>query len=140
MIELISEKYKIDKSKYNKIISFIASDLKLVGNATIKIGEEEESKSLNKQFRKKDYPTDVLTFISNEELPDGYYHGDIFICYQVLIKQAKEAEISEELELTTLIIHGLLHLKGYDHEIDSGEMLISQQNLLNKVLNEFINH
>ncbi len=133
MIELISEEYIIDKSKYNKIISFIASDLDLTGNATIKIGDEKESRALNKQFRKIDTSTDVLTFISNEELPDGYYHGDIFICYQVLIKQAKEAAISEELELTTLIIHGLLHLKGYDHETDSGEMLKLQQKLLDNL-------
>ncbi len=136
MIELISEEYKIDESKYKKTISFIASKLELTGNATIKIGNEEESRALNKQFRKIDSSTDVLTFISNEQLPDGYYHGDIFICYQVLIKQAKEVGISEELELKTLIIHGLLHLKGYDHETDSGEMLKLQQNLLDKVLNE----
>ena len=133
MIEIISDNYKIDIDHFNNVIKIISSQLGLNGDATIKIGDEKESRALNNKFRNKDYPTDVLTFIANEELPDGYYLGDIFICDKILIDQAAEAKISEKLELTILIIHGLLHLKGYDHETDSGEMLRLQEELLIKL-------
>ncbi len=133
MIEIVSENYPIDTTYFNRVVALIESELKISGDATIKIGEEDESHALNKQYRNKDYPTDVLTFPLNEALPDGIYLGDIFICHPVLARQAKEAGISEKEELTVLITHGLLHLVNYDHENDSGEMLQKQQELLDKI-------
>jgi len=133
MIDIISETFKIDLDYFNRVIDLLSSELNISGDITIKIGDNSESKALNLLYRKKDYPTDVLSFPINEELPDGFYTGDILISYEVLQRQAKEAEISEKAELTTLIVHGVLHLSGYDHETDKGEMLNLQEKLLEKI-------
>ncbi len=133
MIDIISDNYEINSEYFKKLVFFVSTQIKLTGNATIKIGDEKESRDLNNRYRNKDYPTDVLTFPLNEQFPDSFYLGDIFICSEVLKEQAKEASISENDELATLIVHGLLHLKGYDHESDSGEMLKLQEDLLIKI-------
>jgi len=111
----------------------VLKQLKLTGIVTVKIGGEEESRELNNTYRKKDYPTDVLSFPLNEKLPGGFYIGDIFICYAIAERQAEENEVSIEEELLTLMIHGILHLAGYDHEEDDGEMLELQDKLLDEL-------
>jgi probable rRNA maturation factor len=68
-----------------------------------------KSRNLNKKFRKKDYPTNVLSFpLDNES-------GEIFINIAVSKKEAKECDLSLKKYIITLFIHGLLHLKGLDH-------------------------
>src|SRR3989344_7852845 len=72
----------------------------------------KEAKKTNKRFRGKDYATDVLSFdgMSPEHL------GDLVMCPQVLKKQAKEHGLSFQEELGYMLLHGILHLLGYDHE------------------------
>jgi probable rRNA maturation factor len=70
-----------------------------------------EAKKLNKKFRNKNYPTDILSFAGDQEL-----FGELVICPQVLEKQAKEHGHSFKAELGYMLIHGVLHLLGYDHE------------------------
>ena len=90
----------------------------------------KESKELNSQYRKKEYATDVLSFPFNEILENSFYIGDILICYPIAEKQAKERSISTEREIITLMVHGILHLAGYDHETDKGEMLALQDSFI----------
>jgi probable rRNA maturation factor len=80
---------------------------------------DAELRSLNLQFRHKDEPTDVLSF------PSGSPHtiGDIAISITRARAQAREWGHGLEDELRILMLHGVLHLKGMDHETDSGEML-----------------
>jgi probable rRNA maturation factor len=136
MINIIQEDFKIDRQFYLEKLENIARELNIDPEATIviKLGNEEESKNLNRQYRKKDYPTDVLSFPFNEELPDGFYLGDIFICYPVAESQAEENSISLPEELFRLMVHGILHLVGYDHEKDTGQMEILQEQLIEKYL------
>jgi probable rRNA maturation factor len=136
MINIIQEDFKIDRQYYLEKLEDIARELNIDPEATIviKLGNEEESKNLNRQYRKKDYPTDVLSFPFNEELPDGFYLGDIFICYPVAESQAEENNISLPEELFRLMVHGILHLLGYDHEKDTGQMEILQEQLIEKYL------
>lgn len=75
-------------------------------------------RALNRQFRGKDYATDVLSFPSQER---GFL-GDIVIAAGVAKRQAREAGHSVQTELRVLSLHGLLHLLGYDHESDDGKM------------------
>ena len=93
----------------------------LVDDATIK--------TLNKEYRGKDYPTDVLSFPLEEELgesaepviiggPSGRILGDIVISVETAVAQAAAYGHSLERELTFLAVHGLLHLLGHDHEKD----------------------
>lgn len=68
--------------------------------------------ALNKKFRRKNKVTDVLSFSGDQN-----FLGDIVLCGPQIKKQAKDHELSEAEELTYLLIHGLLHLLGYDHEV-----------------------
>jgi probable rRNA maturation factor len=79
---------------------------------------------LNKTFRGKDATTDVLSFpFEAEEFEaDENNLGDIFISLEQAERQAKENNLDFETEIKQLILHGILHLCGFDHEIDNGEM------------------
>ncbi len=128
-IEIIDEDYPLDQDFFLAKLQPISEKLNLNGGITIKLGGEEESQALNATYRKKDSPTDVLSFPFNEDLPDGFYLGDIFICYPVAEKQAEENNIPLQQELLTLMLHGLLHLSGQDHETDTGQMEAQQEEL-----------
>ncbi|MGC8587850.1 MAG: rRNA maturation RNase YbeY [Hydrogenobaculum sp.] len=82
----------------------------------IYITNDEEIKYLNSTYRQKDKPTDVLSFNINENIGDVYYLGEIVISYETALKQAIEYNVSLEQELTRLLVHGIVHLMGYDHE------------------------
>jgi probable rRNA maturation factor len=86
--------------------------------ATIAFVSDQRIRALNKQFRGIDKATDVLSFPSDE--PDQL--GDVAISVATAMRQAKENGLSLEEEIAQLILHGLLHLNGYDHETDNGEM------------------
>lgn len=122
MITIIDEQFKTDRDFYLEKLKDITRELGIAGDIVIKLGDKEESRDLNNKYLNKDYPTDVLSFPFNEELPEGYYLGDIFICYPAAEEQAQERNITTREELLTLMIHGLLHLSGYDHETDKGNM------------------
>jgi probable rRNA maturation factor len=130
MIEIVNEDYTLDSQFYLEKLEAIVKELNITGDIVIKLGDKDEARQLNLQYRQKDYPTDVLSFPSNEELPEGYYLGDIFICHPLAEDQAKENDISLEEELLTLMVHGVRHLAGYDHETDDGEMEQLQERLL----------
>lgn len=75
------------------------------------------ARKLNRTYRGKDYATDVLSFASQE--PESL--GDLVFCPKVLERQAKENGWSQRLELGYMIVHGFLHLLGYDHERSAKE-------------------
>jgi probable rRNA maturation factor len=84
-----------------------------------RIANDAELQALNAQFRGKDYPTDVLSF----PLEGGAASlGDIAISLDRARAQAREWEHSVDAELRILLLHGVLHLTGLDHETDSGRM------------------
>lgn len=84
---------------------------------TIKITGIEEIKALNQTYRNIDAPTDVLSFESDQTLPDSgkTYLGDIILSYPIAVQQAQTAGHSVLVEILVLVIHGSLHLLGYDH-------------------------
>lgn len=85
---------------------------------TIAFVSDSKIRELNKQFRGLDKSTDVLSFPSDE--PNEL--GDIAISLETAARQAKENKLTLDEEIAQLILHGLLHLSGYDHETDNGEM------------------
>jgi probable rRNA maturation factor len=133
MIKIISSPYKIKKTFFTSKLAAVIDKLNIQGSITVRLGSSQESQKLNQQFLQKDYPTDVLSFPIKEELPQGFYYGDIFICYPLAREQAATYNISIEEELLNLMIHGVLHLAGYDHEKDKGEMDNLQQQLLTEL-------
>lgn len=91
------------------------------------IATEERVKQLNRDYRGRDEPTDVLAFSAREEVgsdfppfvqpPDGVLHlGEVIISYPQAAMQAEEHRHSVNKELAILIIHGVLHLLGYEHD------------------------
>lgn len=88
------------------------------GGVAVAIVPDARVRALNRQYRRKDAATDVLSFPSGER---GFL-GDVVIASGVARRQAREAGHSLHTELRVLALHGLLHLLGYDHETDSGRM------------------
>ena len=90
-------------------------------NLTIRIVDEQEAQRFNRDYRNKDYATNVLSFPA--ELPEGLpaevrqsQLGDLLICAPVVVREANEQVCAESDHWAHLTIHGILHLLGYDHE------------------------
>ncbi len=88
------------------------------GSLTVALVPDARVRSLNRRYRRKDAPTDVLSFPAGES---GVL-GDVLIAVGVARRQAREAGHSVQTEFRILALHGLLHLLGYDHEHDDGRM------------------
>jgi rRNA maturation RNase YbeY len=83
---------------------------------------DAEMQQLNADYRQKDYPTDVLSFPADENLPiKPRLLGDVIISVDRARQQAKERGRTLDQEMTILLIHGVLHLLGYDHERSAKE-------------------
>ena len=94
-------------------------------SATIVFVSDEAIKTLNRKFRGKNYATDVLSFPSAAEaFEDDQQNelGEVVISVQRAAAQARSNGLSFSNEMKQLILHGLLHLSGYDHETDKGQM------------------
>jgi probable rRNA maturation factor len=98
------------------------------GAVSIALVSDRRIRWLNRTYRRKDYATDVLSFRSTER---GFL-GDIAIATGVAARQARDARHSLGTELKVLALHGLLHLIGYDHERDRGEMRRVEERLLRR--------
>jgi probable rRNA maturation factor len=101
----------------------------LRGELSIRITSDAEMRELNRRFRRKNKPTDVLSFPA--EGPE--LAGDIAISAEIAAANAAKLGHSLDIELKVLILHGLLHLAGYDHESDGGEMLAQETRLREKL-------
>jgi probable rRNA maturation factor len=88
------------------------------GDVTVALVSDARMRTLNRTFRGADHATDVLSF----QLSDDRYLGDVVIATGVAARQASAVGHSLSVELKVLALHGLLHLLGYDHERDRGEM------------------
>jgi probable rRNA maturation factor len=88
-------------------------------DAAVVFVSDRKIRKLNAEFRGKNTATDVLSFPFGDE--DDYL-GDIVISVERAGEQASENDLSPVLEIKQLILHGLLHLAGYDHETDDGKM------------------
>jgi probable rRNA maturation factor len=121
MIEVVNHqrRLKIDTASWT---TFATKALAAIGkresSATIAFVSDKRIRELNRQFRGVDKATDVLSF--PEDDPDSL--GDVAISVETAERQAKDNGLSFDNEIAQLILHGLLHLSGYDHETDNGEM------------------
>ena len=94
-------------------------------DATIVFVSDRNIRDLNRHFRQKNRATDVLSFPTKAERfeTDLWAHvGEVVISVERAAAQAKQNRLSFQNEIEQLILHGLLHLCGYDHETDKGEM------------------
>ena len=82
---------------------------------TLRYVAQAEARRLNRDFRGKDYATNVLTFVF-DDAPRGTLAGDIVICAPVVAREARTAGLDVLAHHAHLLVHGLLHLQGFDHE------------------------
>ena len=104
-----------------KIRRWVQAALLAPAELTIRFVDAEEGRILNRDYREKDYATNVLTFAYNEGEAlddDEPTRADIILCTDVLEKEAAEQDKSVEEHTAHLIVHGVLHAQGYDHMDD----------------------
>ena len=101
------------------------------GGMTLRIVDTEEGQALNRDWRGKDYATNVLSFPFEEKT----YLGDIIICAPVVAREAAEQGKGLRAHWAHMVVHGVLHLLGYDHLVDAEaeEMEALEQKLLQKL-------
>ena len=117
--------FEFDVNTLKEIYEYLTNrDIELI------LTTDEEIKELNKTYRNKDKTTDVLSF-PLEDIP-GMPLGSIVISVDTAKRGAEEFGHSVEDEIKLLFIHGLLHLLGYDHEIDNGEMREKEKEIIEK--------
>jgi probable rRNA maturation factor len=123
MIEAVNRqrKFRIETKAWEAFAAKAATAIGRNGSsATIAFVSDQSIRRLNRQFRGVDKATDVLSFPADDS--DNLNLGDIAISVETAAKQATENGLAFDEEVAQLILHGLLHLCGYDHETDNGEM------------------
>jgi probable rRNA maturation factor len=127
MIEVINRQRR-RKINAKQWCNFAEEALRAIGterDATIVFVSDDAIRKLNRQFRGKNYATDVLSFPGEAqafEVDQQKHLGEVVISVQRAAAQARDNGLSFSNEVKQLILHGLLHLSGYDHETDRGEM------------------
>ncbi len=104
----------------------------LKGAVNVLLTSSAEMKSLNRRFRKKDKPTDVLSFPAEPDV-QKQFAGEIAISAEIAAKNARALGHSPAEEAKILALHGILHLRGYDHECDNGQMARREKQLRAKL-------
>lgn len=117
LVKKIAEKFLLAHGKKNFDVS-----VAFIGDAAMR--------ALNKKYRKKDKPTDVLSFLG-----EGKFLGEIIIDYAQIKRQAKLYKNSVRHELIFILVHGLLHLLGYDDKIERGRLEMERlgERFINKI-------
>lgn len=130
-----AERHGLDEAALRNLATAVLAAEGVVGACALGIAfvDEERMRALNSEHRAIDAVTDVLAFPLDgvDELPPGLERqlGDVVVCFEQAQRQAAEAGIETAAEVRTLVVHGLLHLLGHDHETDAGEMLARQDAL-----------
>jgi probable rRNA maturation factor len=99
----------------HKVARWIRAALELPGEIAVRIVDADEGRALNRDYRGKDYATNVLTFDYSHEPVVG---ADLVICAEVVEREAKEMRIAVADHYAHMLVHGTLHAQGYDHEHD----------------------
>ncbi len=139
----VDDKYRaaIDANRVERLVRRTLSDQSVAGAVVLSIvvTGDETLHALNRQYRGIDAPTDVLSFAGDDDDPhfvhppgEPRYLGDVLISYPRVEAQAAEHAHLPAAELDLLVVHGCLHLLGYDDETDAGaeEMWVLQRRIL----------
>ena len=123
MIEIAPELHvargMLPKRELSRFVREAAEAIPLEGDISVLLTTDRAIKNLNREFRGKKKATDVLSFPAGM---DGSHAGDLAVSIETAARQAEEFGHSLQDEVRTLLLHGLLHLAGFDHERDAGQM------------------
>ncbi len=126
----------LDPASVERLVTGVLEDLGVEGQCALAVClvDDDAIRALNRTHRGLDSVTDVLSFPVDglDPLPPGMERelGDVVISLAQARRQAGDEGVSEHEELTHLVVHGVLHLAGFDHETDGGEMLERQDRLV----------
>jgi len=127
MIEVVNRQRKqsIDVDRWREFATKAARVVPDASDFTVAFVSDRAMRELNRMWRHKSGTTDVLSFPAEQdefEKAEGMRLGDVIISVEQAARQAKENGLTLDEEIAQLILHGLLHLCGYDHATDAGEM------------------
>jgi probable rRNA maturation factor len=121
-------RYRIPVARMQRFANTLARRLRIEHlEFSLVLSNDRAIRRLNRNFRQKDRSTDILSFPAQDPVPagadlDNPYLGDMILSVETARRQAFDRNHTLERELCLLMIHGLLHLLGYNHEVDRGEM------------------
>ena len=118
MIEISNlTNFSVDRKLFSTVAKkVLMGENRISEKLSLAFVSKEEIKKLNKKFRKKNKPTDVLSFELNDAPDSDKYLGEIVICPEIASENAKKYEVPLKKEVLNIFIHGILHLCGYKHE------------------------
>jgi len=122
---------EISRARLSRYLLRARRAVRLEGQVDVLLTDDKTVKRLNRDFRGKNKATDVLSFPAGD-FAEGIV-GDLAVSLDTASKQAKRFGLTLEDEIKTLLLHGLLHLAGYDHETDNGEMAAEETRLRAKL-------
>ncbi len=108
----------------NDIRRWVRATRPVAATVTVRFVDREEGRALNTQYRGKDYATNVLSFVY---APPPDMTGDLVICAPVVLREAAEQRKAVDAHFAHLIVHGMLHLQGYNHEHAAEARIMEQQ-------------
>jgi len=123
-----AESQALSKPALSRFATNARRAIGLPGEVDILLSTDAELKRLNRTFRGKNKPTDVLSFPTPPEIADEHA-GDLAISVETAARQAESFGHTLAEEIRILILHGLLHLNGMDHETDQGQMAAREAEL-----------
>ena len=117
----------------HKVARWIRHSLAHDGEITVRIVDADEGQRLNREFRKKDYATNVLTF---DYMQSPMVMADLVLCAPVVAKEAREQDKTLQAHYAHLLVHGTLHAQGWDHEtseVDADAMEAHEIEIMRKL-------
>lgn len=106
---------EIDREKVERVCNRIAVDFKIeTGRFGVVFVDDETIRQYNRDFLQHDYPTDVISFQIEDRRDEGHLEGEILACTQVARERAEEFGWTPEEEILLYVVHGILHLVGFD--------------------------
>ena len=102
----------------HRVARWVRAALELPGEITVRVVDEDEGRRLNREFRGKDYATNVLTF---DYAVEPQVQADLVLCAPVVEREARAARRPLQAHYAHLLVHGTLHAQGFDHEGSAAE-------------------
>jgi probable rRNA maturation factor len=118
----------LDEASLDRFLGRARRAVGLRGKVTVLVTTNRALRVLNQRFRGKDHPTDVLSFPA-DRLESSEFAGDVAISAEIAAQNARRLGHAPKEEIKVLALHGVLHLAGYDHERDHGEMARKEERL-----------
>jgi probable rRNA maturation factor len=131
--EIVPKKHQLKKADVLRLSTLLVNVPKYVpGTIAVEFVDDARIQALNRMYRHKDKVTDVLSFTYSTQ--SGEHLGDVVVSYDQAVRQAEAGDI--QLEIMDLVVHGILHVLGYDHEDahDAELMFPQQDSLVQKLL------